>query len=271
MILGLRNLNPSRLPFYQPFFRPLYKLLLNDARVSLVANSRVGAVDYAQWLGIDPDRIAIVYNGFAASGYGVDTAATTTARPSPCAPLVLGVSQFRPEKDPLLFVAACSEIARDLPAARFMLIGDGPLQREARQKALELGILDRIEFTGRRADILTYMRRADIFLHTAYVEGLPNVLLEAQSVGLPIVAAAAGGVAEAIEVDVTGIVVEERTGRALADEVVRRLADRVWYDRARQAGPPYIRDRFSVTRMIEGTLAVYKLSRISAAEVNTHD
>jgi glycosyltransferase involved in cell wall biosynthesis len=101
------------------------------------------------------------------------------------------------------------------------------------------------------------MRHADIFLHTAHVEGLPNVLLEAQSAGLPIVAAAAGGVAEAIDPGVTGVVVHSREPRVLAEEVARRLSNREWYDRARRAGPLYVEQRFSVDRMIDATLAVY--------------
>jgi len=255
VVLGLRNMNPTRLPFYQPFFRPMYRLILDDPRVVLIANSRAGAVDYARWLDIDPDRIHVVSNAFAEETFPAPSDRLPTGEV--CNPVVLGVSQLRPEKDPLLFVSTCAEISSLAPEVHFALVGTGPLEAEARRLADDRGIADRFSFLGSRTDVLQCMRDASLLLHTARVEGLPNVFLEAQHAGLPIITTAVGGAAEAIDEGVTGISVATRCPKAIAAEVVRRLSDAAWLECARSRGPDWVRDRFSLDRMIEATLGMY--------------
>ena len=62
MISG-RNINPSHFALYQPYMDPAYRVLAQLSNVTIINNSRAGADDYADWIGIPRDRIRVVHNG----------------------------------------------------------------------------------------------------------------------------------------------------------------------------------------------------------------
>ncbi len=97
----------------------------------------------------------------------------------------------------------------------------------------------------------------DILLLTSRAEGLPNVLVEAQALGLPVVTTRAGGAPEAVRHGVSGWVLESDGVAHAATLLVRLLRDAGWRATARQAGPALVQDTFSVGRMLDETLAAY--------------
>jgi glycosyltransferase involved in cell wall biosynthesis len=99
----------------------------------------------------------------------------------------------------------------------------------------------------------------DVLLLTSTMEGTPNVLIEAQATGRPVVATDVGGTREAVKDGVTGILVRERSAGKLADAVLRILEDPSWPARARVSGPAWVSERFGLDRMIEETLAAYAM------------
>ena len=105
----------------------------------------------------------------------------------------------------------------------------------------------------------------DVFLLTSRVEGLPNVLIEAQALGVPVVTTLVGGVVETFENGVTGFAVHEATGSALAAAILRVLRDPQFTARTRKVAPAMARDRFSVDRMVQETLRAYGLHWSTAA------
>jgi glycosyltransferase involved in cell wall biosynthesis len=99
----------------------------------------------------------------------------------------------------------------------------------------------------------------DVFLLTSRVEGMPNTVLEAQAVGVPVVAVDVGGVSEALAAGETGHAVAEDDPGKLADRVCAVLADRAWRAAVRSRGPAFVRERFGLRRMVAETLAAYGL------------
>jgi glycosyltransferase involved in cell wall biosynthesis len=91
------------------------------------------------------------------------------------------------------------------------------------------------------------------------IEGVPNVLIEAQACGRPVVALDVGGVSEAISLDRTGRVVRERSPQRLAEAVIDVLDEPAWAARARAEGPAFVASRFGVDRMVAETLQLYGL------------
>ena len=147
------------------------------------------------------------------------------------------VANFRVQKDyPNLLRAARALIDRQV-AARFVIVGQGPLEAETRALADELGLADRIVFTGFRPDAVRVMSSFDVFTLASSWEGLPVALMEALALGLPVVATEVGGISEAMHDQVDALLVPPSDAGALADawQVLaddpnqrRRLADAAW-------------------------------------------
>ncbi len=108
------------------------------------------------------------------------------------------VGRFSYQKNHRFVVDIAAELARRLPEARLLLIGDGPLRPEIEAQARAAGLQDKVLFAGLRNDVPRLMMNAmDAFLLPSHFEGLPIVLLEAQAAGLP------GVISDVIDDDAT--------------------------------------------------------------------
>lgn len=111
--------------------------------------------------------------------------------------LVGTVTCLKPQKAPQDFVAVAKHVCERVPLARFVLIGDGELRPKVEALIRKYGLEGRCYLVGWRRDIPKVMQALDAFLLTSHWEGLPRVLLEARTAGIPIVATRAGGSEEA--------------------------------------------------------------------------
>ena len=91
---------------------------------------------------------------------------------------------------------------------------------------------------------------------TSQFEGTPNVLIEAQAAGIPVVAPNVGGVGETLLDGTTGILVPNRKPSSFARAVLQMLHDPEWRERAAIHGPLFVAKRFGQQRMIDETIAV---------------
>lgn len=91
----------------------------------------------------------------------------------------------------------------------------------------KMGISDKVHFTGiiQHDKVALYMKCADIMILPTWAEGLPNVVIEAMAVGIPVVATAVGGIPEILEHEVTGLLVPARNVDKLTDAITRMLDD----------------------------------------------
>ena len=122
-----------------------------------------------------------------------------------------------------------------------------------------LGIKNHVIFAGEEDDPRVALAVMDVFLLVSRAEGLPNVLIEAQAQGVPVVTTAAGGAAEAVDPGRTGFIVPEANPSELASAVICVLDDARWSDAARRHGPSFAATRFGLTSMIHETLRLYGL------------
>jgi glycosyltransferase involved in cell wall biosynthesis len=90
---------------------------------------------------------------------------------------------------------------------RFVFVGQGPMLEGLRLKVTSLGIENRVEFVGYREHPIEIMLTAQFGVLPSHSEGLPNVILEAQSIGLPMIATRVGGVPELIQDRLNGLLV----------------------------------------------------------------
>jgi glycosyltransferase involved in cell wall biosynthesis len=124
-------------------------------------------------------------------------------------------------KDPENLLEAVRQLPPDVG---LMWVGDGRLRSRVRQKADRFGIGDRVRWLGYRPDVRPWMDKADIIVSSSRSEALPMSLLEAMSMGKPVVATRVGGVPEVVTDGYDGMTVPARDPAALA-AAIRSLAE----------------------------------------------
>lgn len=166
------------------------------------------------------------------------------------------VTRLSPQKAPLDFVRAVALIGQDRPETRFVIVGDGPLRPQVEALIAELGLADRLILTGLRRDVPELMAAFDIFVLSSLWEGLPRVLPQAMATGLPIVATAIDGNAEAVQDGVNGYLTPPGNPEALAQAIIQLVDDDRLRARMGQAGRR-MAPEFGAQKMVDDIAALY--------------
>ena len=124
-----------------------------------------------------------------------------------------------------MLIRAWQQVSARQPAARLLLVGDGPLRDSLQALAWELGCRDSVLFAGARENVPDLLRAADLFVLPSHYEACCNAILEAQASGLPVVACDTGGNPELIDSGATGWLVRPGSPDALAEGILAVLAD----------------------------------------------
>jgi glycosyltransferase involved in cell wall biosynthesis len=228
--LAMRGLPPSvRRHMFRPEYEPMYRAMAEVPGVTFLSNSRAAARAYSEWLDIPLDRFAIVYNGvpkLPADSTAEDEAkwqAFVEATPD-ATHTIGGVFRFDTDKQPNVWIRFAARYLKEHPNTRMLLVGGGRLLDAAQELARELRIADRILFTGRSNQVPYWMSKMDVFLLLSRFEGLPNVLIEAQYMGVRVVTTPAGGAPECLIEGTTGHVLE-CCEKPCLDNIVRCAKD----------------------------------------------
>jgi len=209
-----------------------------------VAGDRIDVVPS----GVDPDRFLGGDGPKARAELGVPAGA----------PLVGTLAHFGWHKSLETLIQAAEKIVAAFPDAWIALVGDGdqrPLLEAEREKS---PVKERILMPGFRANVADYLAAYDVFAMPSVKEGLCTAILDAFAVGLPVVAARAGGIPELVEDEATGLLVETRDPGALASAIVRVLHDEPLRRKLACGGRARLLARFTNDAMVEGTLQVYR-------------
>jgi glycosyltransferase involved in cell wall biosynthesis len=173
------------------------------------------------------------------------------------APVVGNVAALVPHKGQRYLVDAARQVVREIPDARFVILGEGELREHLEKQVKEHHLEKHVLLPGFRTDVLGCLKGFDVFAMSSITEGLGTSLLDAMACGRPIVATRAGGIPEIVEDDVNGLLVPVRDAAALARAIVRMLKDDALRRRIGEAGLARVCDRFTVERMVAETAAVY--------------
>ena len=193
-----------------------------DAVMAVSEAGRQGLVR----LGLAPERLAVVHNAVDVRGLQqeVGPSARTELGLSAEEPLVISVGRLSPEKAHADLIEAMRLMRDRGTRAHLALVGDGPERERLAQAAAAAGIADRVHLMGQRPKVAPLLRGADVFALPSLTEGLPNAVLEAMAVGLPVVATTVGGVPELVLDGATGLLVPAADPPALAEALARALA-----------------------------------------------
>ncbi len=176
----------------------------------------------------DPARVVVIENGIVPSP-PQDGAETLLRRRelgiSPEIPVAAVIGRFTLQKGHAGFIEAARRVGSRLPAARFVLVGDGELGPDIEKMILAAGMQERFLMVGAREDVTDLLPALDVVVLPSLWEGLPYSLLEAMAAARGVVATAVGGMPEVVEDGVNGLLVPPGNPVALAEAVVTLLGD----------------------------------------------
>ncbi|MDP3937196.1 MAG: glycosyltransferase [Deltaproteobacteria bacterium] len=235
-------------------------------RASLRAAHRVIAVGerVAEMLrlhgGVKPECVTVIRNGVDCERFrpgGGRAYARSVLGDQIEGPIIGAVAGFRPEKGHDVLIAAMRFLRDAAPAAKLLLLGDGPLRPAVEQSVARQGLSDRVLFGGRRADVDRILPACDLVVLPSWQEGVPVSALEAMACGLPVVATSVGGTPEVVVDGRTGVLVAPGDARALAFAVLDLLRRPEWARRLGKEGRDCVKSRFDAGEMIRRTVALY--------------
>jgi glycosyltransferase involved in cell wall biosynthesis len=172
-------------------------------------------------------------------------------------PLVIMIGRLVREKGYFEFLEALSILKRHFPRLRALLIGDAlrsdhdDSARAIRQESRDLGLEDKVIFTGLRSDVSRLLALGDIFCLPSWREGMPRSVIEAMAAGLPVVASSIRGCREEVLDGKTGYLVPVRDGQALARALGRLAGDETLRQEMGEAGRRRADEYFSEQRVIQ--------------------
>ncbi len=210
--------------------------------------------------GVDPTRVVTVYEGIDIERVEAEPTANIHAEfwlPTH-APVVGAVGALTQEKGHKYLIDAASLVVREVPDARFVILGEGDLRPSLERHIKELHLDKHVLLPGFRADILAFVRAFDLFVMSSLQEGLGTSLLDAMAAGKAIVATETGGIPEVVAPGETGLLVPVRDHRALAKAIAQLLKDADKRLAMGRAGLARVRKVFSAERMVDQTLDVYR-------------
>ena len=211
---------------------------------------------------VAPDRVTIIRYGLPPAEPSVPNGAVRELRSAlgvpPDAPLVAVVARLVEQKGVAYLLDAFRRVASELPAARLLVVGDGPLRAALEAQAAALGVASRVRFTGWRDDAEHIIAAVDVLAMPSLWEGFGLVALEAMAHAKPVVATRVSALPEVVVDGETGWLVPPRDAQALADALLRALRQpeiaraQGWRGRQRLA------ECFSLEGMVGQTLGLYE-------------
>lgn len=234
------------------------KFLLRFFDRIIVVSARMQA--HLQARGIPARKIALIQNALIVEDYRPDRGdrgVRAEWRIPEHHNLIGKIGRLSPEKCQDLFLRAAAELLRHDRNLSFVLIGIGPEEERLRSLAGELGIAGHVVFAGYRGDMQRVYNSLDLVVQSSSTEGMPNVILEALLMRVPVVATDVGGTAEIVTDGVSGRLIPPNDLDALVAGMREALGDArrtaEWVD----AGERTVRADFSHSLRLRRIMAVY--------------
>ncbi len=180
--------------------------------------------------GVSPDRIIMIPNGVPIPPKNSDSGVRNRIRAEfgieERAPVVGTVGRMIEAKDYPLMLKALGLARQASPELHWLQVGDGPEREKVMNLAEEMGLSASVSFAGRRSDVGDLLEAMDIWVMSSIREGLPVALLEAMAAGKTIVGTNVGGIPDAVEHEVSALLVPPQNAEELAGSMVMVLNER---------------------------------------------
>lgn len=251
--------------------------------IPLIVHTEHGKVDYAgrrrmRWLGrlagrfaarfycltsdmaeavitqriVPREKVRVIQNGIDTDFYRIrhDPAAVRRSLGIPSDAFIIGtVGRLHEIKRQEVLIRSFARLRARVAGVHLLLVGDGPRRAELGDLAARLGLRESVHFAGYQDPTAPYLQAMNCFALTSRSEGMPQSVLEASVVGLPVIASRVGGLPEVIDHGRTGMLFEAGDEEALEEGLWQLLSDREQARRMGEAGCDLVSARFSIRRM----------------------
>lgn len=245
ILSSVRNMSHWKLVWDHAWWYRAADIITSRIDDRVLANSDAVREDYRRWAHLPGGRLMTVRNGLDPRSIGPrDAEAARRIKAElgweESTPIVGWVGRISPQKDPQTFLELAGRLLEQGLRFRGIMIGTGALAARIEALCKDKGLTGHVRLLGLKADVYHWMQAMDVLVMTSIIEGMPNVLMEAQFMGIPCVATDAGGAGEVVEDGVTGFVVARgdiealimRTGRLIEDPSLRHRFARAGMERA---------------------------------------
>jgi glycosyltransferase involved in cell wall biosynthesis len=167
------------------------------------------------------------------------------------------VATLRSWKGHRYLVEAFAGLARR--DARLLMVGDGPGRDNLREQVTRLGLGERVLMPGNQDDVTPWLQALDVFALPSYAnEGVPQSLMQAMAVGVPVVSTPVGSIDELVRHEATGLMVPPQDADALRAAIERLLAEPALAQRLAQEARAWVLSRYSRERMLDSMEVVFR-------------
>jgi glycosyltransferase involved in cell wall biosynthesis len=170
--------------------------------------------------------------------------------------VIATVARLDPVKDLHSLLEAFALARQSLPAARLLVVGDGPERSALESRAAQPDLAGSIRFLGMRPDVKALLPCADLYVNSSISEGISLTILEAMASGVPVVATAVGGTPEVLD-EGAGVLVPARHSQRLADALLRLAAAPAARAQLAGHGRRRVESLFTIQRMVAEYARMY--------------
>jgi lipopolysaccharide heptosyltransferase II len=228
----------------------------------VIVASNIMARHMMESFGVPFDRIRLVPRGVDLSRYPFD--GDITKKTALGAATIGMIGRITPLKGHAYFLRAAASISRTMPYLKVVIVGDAPRGKERYKDELKLltrrlGIANNVEFIDHSDDVSRVLKGLDALIMASVVpEGFGRVIIEAQAIGVPVVATKVGGVVDIITDGSNGVLVYPKDPDSLADGIRKVLRDRPLAQRLAAQARKIVEEKFTLEKMCRDTLAIYE-------------
>lgn len=230
-----------------------------DPRIHYFAISN-GVRDVLVMGGVPPERIHVVPSGVDPNRFTCQTPPSNLRaefRVPEGAPIIGTIGSLVDHKGHRYLIEAAPMVLERHPNARFFIVGEGELRADLEARIARMNLGSAFFLPGFREDLEAFLCGFDIFVLPSHLEGLCTSLIDAMLFRLPAVGCNTGGVPDLIQHEKTGLLVEPKNPRSLAEALLRLLEDRAVAARLGEAARAHALACFTADAMVEKTLAGY--------------
>lgn len=171
--------------------------------------------------------------------------------------IVIGTVAFLiPRKGVDVFIELANEL-KEISNLKFLIVGEGPLENELKQKVADLKLTNQVKFLGYTEDVLSLMHGMDIFCLFSNKEPFGLVVIEALSQGVPVIASNIDGIREIFQEDQEGFLVDPKDLKTLKSKTLQLIENKELRELMGQQGKALVEDKFDYQKHFEKIVHVY--------------
>jgi glycosyltransferase involved in cell wall biosynthesis len=253
VIVTIHGLKNQSLPWIFPLWKalaPLYRRFVAEVELS---------VEELLETGIPPHKVAFIRLGTTKVDVVPSEAPPTVDHRgvNGTDPIILNIARLHPHKGQIYLVRAMRDVVGEIPSAKLLVVGDGPIRSVLEREIQELQLERSVYLLGFRRDLEALYSSCDIFVLPSVREGMGLATIQAMAYGKPVIACDVGAVSEAVRPHRTGMLVAPEDPDALARAIISLLRDAEARERLGRAARSFAQSRFSLDRMVSEYDALY--------------